>query len=215
MQQQIFGENTLLFITFDLFTSTDRYDVLKALIIGPVGTPYENGCFEFDIFLPHAYPSVPPLVHLRTTGNGTVRFNPNLYNCGKVCLSLLGTWSGPSWDPKSSTLLQVLVSIQALILVPDPFFNEPGYEASMGSAAGKKQSEAYNTNIRKMTMQHAVLTQLRTCLSTSPADSLCVFRDVIRAHFMSKKQAVSVQLKEWGMQTDAVGIQVESLLQSL
>jgi len=103
----------------------DRYDVLKALIIGPVGTPYENGCFEFDIFLPHAYPSVPPMVNLRTTGNGTVRFNPNLYNCGKVCLSLLGTWAGPSWDPKSSTLLQVLVSIQALILVPDPYFNEP------------------------------------------------------------------------------------------
>lgn len=30
-------------------------------------------------------------VNLQTTGNGTVRFNPNLYNCGKVCLSLLGT----------------------------------------------------------------------------------------------------------------------------
>jgi hypothetical protein len=29
-------------------------------------------------------------VNLQTTGKGTVRFNPNLYNCGKVCLSLLG-----------------------------------------------------------------------------------------------------------------------------
>ena len=46
-----------------------------------------------------------------------MRFNPNLYNCGKVCLSLLGTWSGPGWDPKASTLLQVLVSIQSLIMV--------------------------------------------------------------------------------------------------
>ena len=27
-------------------------------------------------------------------GSGTVRFNPNLYQNGKVCLSLLGTWSG-------------------------------------------------------------------------------------------------------------------------
>jgi hypothetical protein len=35
-----------------------------------------------------------------------VRFNPNLYINGKVCLSLLGTWSGPSWNPKTSTLLQ-------------------------------------------------------------------------------------------------------------
>ena len=29
-------------------------------------------------------------VNLQTTGGGSVRFNPNLYNCGKVCLSLLG-----------------------------------------------------------------------------------------------------------------------------
>ena len=48
-----------------------------------------------------------------------------------MCLSLLGTWSGDQgerWHAKTSTLLQVLMSIQALILVPDPFFNEPGYE---------------------------------------------------------------------------------------
>ena len=36
---------------------------------------------------------------LRTSGRalsgGKVRFNPNLYNDGKVCLSILGTWAGP------------------------------------------------------------------------------------------------------------------------
>jgi len=46
----------------------------------------------------------------------------------QVCLSLLGTWSGPGWDPVRSTLLQVLVSVQALIMVDEPFFNEPGYQ---------------------------------------------------------------------------------------
>jgi hypothetical protein len=29
-----------------------------------------------------------------------------------VCLSLLGTWSGPGWVPGTSTLSQVLLSIQ-------------------------------------------------------------------------------------------------------
>jgi len=71
-----------------------------------------------------------------TTGGGRVRFNPNLYKDGKVCLSLLGTWTGPSWDPKSSTLLQVIVSIQSLILVSDPYFNEPGVEATMNTSSG-------------------------------------------------------------------------------
>jgi ubiquitin-protein ligase len=115
-----------------------RMDLVKALIIGPEGTPYENGCFEFDILLPAGYPQVPPHMLLVTTGQGSVRFNPNLYNCGKVCLSLLGTWSGPGWDPLVSTLLQVLVSIQALILVPDPYFNEPGYEGRAGKESDSK-----------------------------------------------------------------------------
>ena len=55
------------------------------LITGPSDTPYANGCFEFDVFFPPEYPKSPMLVHMRTTGQGRVRFNPNLYNDGKVC----------------------------------------------------------------------------------------------------------------------------------
>lgn len=64
------------------------------MIAGPEGTPYSDGLFEFDCFIPLQYPNTPPLMTLRTTGGGRVRFNPNLYNDGKVCLSLLGTWPG-------------------------------------------------------------------------------------------------------------------------
>lgn len=49
-------------------------------------------------------------VHLATTGRHTVRFNPNLYNDGKVCLSVLNTWHGrpeEKWNPHTSSLLQV------------------------------------------------------------------------------------------------------------
>lgn len=110
---------------------SSRPDVIKALIIGPkgdlpwcspdrtsilipaLGTPYENGLFEFDILCASDFPLGPPKVQLRTTGGGRVGFNPNLYSTGKVCLSLLGTWSGEPWKADQSTLLQVLVSIQA------------------------------------------------------------------------------------------------------
>jgi len=51
---------------------------------GPADTPYANGCFEFDVYFPVDYPNSPPLINLETTGNHTVRFNPNLYNDGKV-----------------------------------------------------------------------------------------------------------------------------------
>ena len=88
--------------------------------------PYENGCFIFDIYIPNNYPAVPPKVNLQTTGYGKVRFNPNLYENGKVCLSILGTWSGPAWRPVMNLRL-VLLSIQSL-MGEYPIQNEPGME---------------------------------------------------------------------------------------
>ncbi|KAJ1473058.1 ubiquitin-conjugating enzyme/RWD-like protein, partial [Baffinella frigidus] len=123
----------------------------QALVSGPCDTPYAFGLFLLDIWCPASYPAEPPKVTLMTTGNGLVRFSPNLYSDGKVCLSLLGTWHGEAWQPDQSTLLQVLVSIQSLILVEEPYFNEPGYEVSRGSAEGEVRSAAYNRTLREAT----------------------------------------------------------------
>lgn len=117
-----------------------RVDVMKALIVGASDTPYAHGVFIYDIFFDDQYPEGPPKVNLETTGGGLVRFNPNLYACGKVCLSLLGTWRGnasENWDPKLSTLLQVLVSIQAVVMGEDVYFNEPGFETEAGTPDGE------------------------------------------------------------------------------
>ncbi len=62
---------------------SSRLDVMKVLIMGPGGTPYEHGLFEFDLFCPGEFPACPPVMQFRTTGNGYIRFNPNLYECGK------------------------------------------------------------------------------------------------------------------------------------
>jgi baculoviral IAP repeat-containing protein 6 len=69
--------------------SAGRPDMLRALFLPHCDTPYGNGAFLFDILLPAEYPNRPPMVQFLTTGSGSVRFNPNLYNCGKVGLSLL------------------------------------------------------------------------------------------------------------------------------
>lgn len=72
-----------IFIRFDCETP----QFLRALITAPTGTPYALGLFCFDVYIPDSYPSSPPKFHLLTTGNGTVRFSPNLNADGKVCLS--------------------------------------------------------------------------------------------------------------------------------
>ncbi|KAJ7955246.1 Ubiquitin-conjugating enzyme [Quillaja saponaria] len=123
-----------------------RIDLLRAVIVGAVGTPYHDGLFFFDIAFPSDYPNQPPLVHYRSYG---LRLNPNLYASGKVCLSLINTWSGKKsekWNSSESTLLQVLVSIQALVLNEKPYFNEPG-NGMFGKAIWEKKSQAYNENV--------------------------------------------------------------------
>ena len=100
-----------------------------------------------------------PKVNLQTTGNGKVRFNPNLYSCGKVCLSLLGTWRGSaaeSWDPKISTILQVMVSLQAIIMSELVYFNEPGFEGEQGTEEGEKKNEGYSNIVRYCNIKFAM-----------------------------------------------------------
>lgn len=81
--------------------------------------------------------------------SGGWRINPNLYEEGKVCLSLLNTWTGRGnevWDPSTSSILQVLVSLQGLVLNSKPYFNEAGYDKQVGTAEGEKNSLSYNEN---------------------------------------------------------------------
>ena len=86
-------------------------------------------------------------------------------------------------------ILQVLISIQSMILVPDPFFNEPGYESMKTSNSGMYSSEVYNAKIRESTVRFAMLNHL---ISPSPT-----FRSVIETHFRLKADVIAEQLEEW------------------
>lgn len=160
----------------------------KAMITGPENTPYCGGCFLFDIYFPPDYPRVPPKVLIRTTGGGSVRFNPNLYQEGKVCLSLLGTWQGgrgESWSAEYSTVLQVLISIQSLILVDEPWYNEPGYEQRSDDTS----SHRYSAQLMPHTIKWAMLDQLQH----GPE----YFRPIIQQHFRLRGDYILENCRRW------------------
>lgn len=170
----------------------ENFNLFTFMISGPKDTPYENGLFEFHAYLPSDYPNGVPQVLLHTTGNDTVRFNPNLYNSGKVCLSLLGTWSGSEsekWNAKTSTFLQVLVSIQSLILVEQPFFNEPGYEREINTPQGKKRSDDYNEEKEPHTINLAMIQMI-----CNPPKG---FEEVVSTHFRMKKNEIIAKTLIW------------------
>lgn len=172
--------------------SPDDIHYASFFIVGPEGTPYHNGIFEFHLKYPDNYPMSNPLVNLMTTGNSTVRFNPNLYNCGKVCLSLLGTWGGSegeSWNPAVSTALQVLISIQSLIFIDEPYFNEPGWERQRGTPTGDKKSKEYNEKRRVKTIEWGINDKIK-----NPIESI---KDFTMSHFRMKREELKDVTLKW------------------
>jgi len=173
--------------------SKDNINLFSFIISGPKDTPYENGLFEFHACFPQDYPNKEPSVLLHTTGNGTVRFNPNLYDSGKVCLSLLGTWhtdqDGEKWNAKTSTFLQVMVSIQSLILIENPYFNEPGLEREINTANGKQRSNTYNEERQPHTINLAMINMIK-----NPPNG---FEEIVKNHFRMKKDEIINRTLIW------------------
>lgn len=103
----------------------ENVQISRACIIGPSDTPYEHGFYFFEILFPDNYPFEPPKVKF-FTNDGRTRMHPNFYSCGKVCVSIIGTWNGPGWT-SCQTLTSVLLTFQSLF-INNPLHQEPGYE---------------------------------------------------------------------------------------
>ncbi|KAF7020469.1 hypothetical protein CFC21_033562 [Triticum aestivum] len=166
----------------------DRMDLLRVVMVGASGTPYHHGLFFFDLQLPPSYPDAPPQVYYHSFG---LRLNPNLYECGTVCLSLLNTFGGEDtevWSPTTSSLLQVVVSIQGLVLNDQPYYNEAGYETLVGRPEGHRNALPYNENaylLTLRTMQHLLCRPPRG------------FEEFVKEHFRRRGRFVLRTCNAW------------------
>ncbi|GFN14691.1 ubiquitin-conjugating enzyme E2 [Aspergillus tubingensis] len=124
-----------------------RMDLLRVLFIGPEGTPYQYAPILIDFHFPGDFPRKPPEAFFHSWIGGQGRINPNLYEDGKICLSILGTWPTQNqeemWSATKSTVLQILVSIMGLVLVQSPFYNEAGYEVFAAEGGRRVESDKY------------------------------------------------------------------------
>lgn len=120
----------------------------RALIFGPKNTPYENGCYLFEFIFPPNYPYSPPKL-IYCTNDGKTRFNPNLYKCGKVCLSILNTWRGEQWE-SCQTITTILLAL-CTTLNETPLLNEPGVTKN------HENYDDYNTILKYKNFEIAIL----------------------------------------------------------
>ncbi|XP_057957343.1 probable ubiquitin-conjugating enzyme E2 24 [Malania oleifera] len=168
----------------------ERIDLLRAAIIGAAGTPYHDSLFFFDLAFPSDYPNQPPKVHYHSHN---LSLNPNLYSGGYVCLSLLNTWSGKKtqkWNPSQSTILQVLLSLQALVLNEKPYFNEPG--VNPGRPIWEKESMEYTEDVFLLSCKTML------CLLEKPPQN---FEDFVAEHFRHRAEVILTACKAY---TDGV-----------
>lgn len=93
--------------------SEDEFDKWEATIIGPVGTPYQDGVFKLEIYFPPTYPYAAPKVVFKTP-----IFHCNIKD-GNICLDIL---TSNKWSP-ALTISKVLLSISSLLA--DPNANDP------------------------------------------------------------------------------------------
>ncbi|KAH0794916.1 ubiquitin-conjugating enzyme E2 36-like [Histomonas meleagridis] len=129
-------------ITAKPYPDNNRY--FEARILGPVNSPYEDGLFKLEVFLPDGYPITPPKVRFLTK-----IYHPNVDKIGRICLDILKN----KWTPvlKIST---VLLSVQSLLSDPNP---EDPLDTNVANHWIKNKAEAEET-ARKWTKEYAKFT---------------------------------------------------------
>ena len=168
-----------------IYYTHDESNILTgyALIIGPKETIYADGFFFFKFNIPFNYPYSPPKVTFHTQG-GNIRFNPNLYKNGKVCLSILNTWKGEQWT-SCQTLRSILLTLVTLFH-NKPLLNEPGLTESYHAY------DAYNKVIEYSTYNIAIFNIVNQIIPPE----FCIFFPFIREHFLKEYPNILNRLEE-------------------
>ena len=163
----------------------DENDITKAkaLVIGPKDTLYDGGYLLFSVEFPVNYPFSPPSIKYHKSNN--VRIHPNIYVNGKVCLSILGTWSGPEWT-SAMDISNVFVTIQSL-LDNNPLKHEPGYDTP--GDRHNKIYDKFNNVIQYNTIRSLIFNRLVNDLG-----DFNIFKDIIFQNFKLNKKMIDEKI---------------------
>lgn len=113
--------------------SEDDFFKWDAVIVGPEGSPYEDGVFSAILNFPRDYPLSPPTMRFTST-----MFHPNIYPDGRVCISILHT---PGDDPTGYELCSErwspVQSVEKILLSVVSMLAEPNDESGANLDASK------------------------------------------------------------------------------
>ena len=157
------------------------------LIIGPPNTPYEYGNYLFKFQFSEKYPYEPPKV-IYKTNDGITRFNPNFYRSGKVCLSILNTWTGEQWSA-CQTIRSVLLTLQTT-MNDMPLVNEPGVDEKLHLNSIIR----YNKIIQYKNLEFTILHYLNN-IDKIPIQNSDIIEAIIKNYEQTKEKILNSALE--------------------
>lgn len=134
-------------------------------------SPYTGGPFLFEITVGDDYPMEPPGVAFQPQQHH-VRLHPNMYESGKVCLSIINTWGAKDWAPSMSLL--------ALINTLDERFGERClcFEPSRENST-LAEMMTFNAAVEMGKLQWVVL----PVMATAPPKAYAPFAEALESEF--------------------------------
>jgi ubiquitin-protein ligase len=148
------------------------------MITGIDGSPYDSGCFLLGVMCDSSYPGDVPKVRCHSCRTSVGDINPNIFRNGNICLSLLWGRTGNNsegWIPGKSTIMQIIISIQSIVMNQTPLYNSGVLDTGI-------KSDQYNNTIQIKTMQIAIINVI-----DNPYPG---FEEAIRKHFILKRDHI-------------------------
>lgn len=116
----------------------------QIIVEGPPNTLYEGGYFQAKLEFPPEFPNKPPVMTFTTPGF----WHPNVYEDGKVCISILHEAKEDPLNPQESIdeKWRPILSVEAILISVMSMLSEPNFESPANIDAAvqwKKDPEGY------------------------------------------------------------------------
>ena len=180
---------TNIYYKHDIENITKGY----ALILGNDETPYCFGNYLFEFTFPDNYPYEPPKLKFLTS-DGSMRFHPNLYINGKVCLSIINTWNGEGWTSCNN--------INSILLILISIFDKNSLTFEPGIPLDHYNVKKYDILVGFKNIEYAIIKQIKLLknldenkLSSVNETCLFLFKDEIISNFKNNIEIINNNLQ--------------------
>lgn len=143
------AKNPIDLVSVGLADDSNLYD-WEILIMGPDGTLYEGGFFKARLVFPKDFPNMPPTMTFVSE-----MWHPNVYEDGKVCISILHPPGEDAMNSQESAdeRWRPILGVEQILMSVISMLNDPNDESPANLDAAvmwRNDREAFKKKVRQV-----------------------------------------------------------------